>query len=154
MVTREPASDEVADALSIPPGTEVVIRFRVMRAEGEPTLCLATSYFPTWVTDAAPNLANPQISGMPRWLRDAFGDTYSEDLVDARAATEDEARLLEVEPGAPVVFTKGVTRDQQHRTLHFIYVVTASGRMPFHYRYGAVPAEDAPAGGQPAEGGH
>jgi hypothetical protein len=46
-----------------------------------------------------------------------------------------------------VVITKGVTRDQQQRTLHFIDVVTASGRMPFHYRYGAVPADDTEAAG-------
>jgi GntR family transcriptional regulator len=147
-VTRGPANDEVASALSIPAGSEVVIRHRVMRAEGGPPLCLATSYFPVPVVDAAPNLANPEVSGMPRWLRDAFGDTYSEDLVDARAATEDEAQQLEIPPGSPVVITKGVTRDQQQRTLHFIDVVTAAGRMPFHYRYGAIPAEaeaDQPA---------
>jgi GntR family transcriptional regulator len=140
-VTRGPATDDAADALGIPAGSEVVIRHRVMRAEDSPPLCLATSYFPPWVVDAAPNLANPDISGQPTWLREAFGLTYSEDVVDARRATEDEAQALQVEPGSPVVYTKGVTRDQQERTLHFISIVTAEGRLPYHYRYGAIPGD-------------
>jgi GntR family transcriptional regulator len=144
-VSRGPASDEVAEALDVGPGTEVLIRDRVMRAEGGPPMCLATSYFPAFVVAAAPNLAKPKLHGQPRWLREAFGPFYSEDVVDVRTASEDEARKLELEPGSPVMITKGVTRDQQHRTLQFISVVTAPGQMPCHYRYGAVP-EDEPSG--------
>jgi GntR family transcriptional regulator len=141
-VDRGPATAGAADALGVPPGSEVVIRTRLMRAEGEPPVCLATSYFPPWVVDQAPELGDPAAHGMPTWLRQAFGETYSEDLIDARGATADEASKLEVEPASPVVVTKGVTRDQQERTLHYIDVVTPSGRMPLHYRYGAVPAEE------------
>jgi GntR family transcriptional regulator len=140
-VSRGPASDEVADWLGIPSGTEVVIRDRLMRAEGAPPINLAVSYFPAWVAEAAPNLADPNVSGMPRWLREAFGATYSEDLVDARAASEEEAERLEIEQGSPVLTIKGTTRDQQHRVLHFITVVAVPGQMPCGYRYGAVPAE-------------
>jgi DNA-binding GntR family transcriptional regulator len=135
-VERGPATADAADALNIADGSEVVIRTRLMQAEDEPPVCLATSYFPPWVVDQAPELADPAAHGMPTWLRQAFGETYSEDLIDARGATADEAAKLEVEPGSPVVVTKGVTRDQQERTLHYIDVVTPSGRMPLHYRYG------------------
>jgi GntR family transcriptional regulator len=140
-VDRGPATADAADALDIPPGSEVVIRTRLMQAENEPPVCLATSYFPPWVVDEAPELADPAAHGMPTWLRQAFGETYSEDLIDARGATADEAGKLEIEPGSPVVVTKGVTRDQRERTLHYIDVVTPGGRMPLHYRYGAVPLE-------------
>jgi len=140
-VSRGPASDEVADKLGIPAGSEVVIRARLMRAEGDPPNCLATSYFPAWVVDAAPNLENPQISGQPTWLREAFGPFYSEDLVDARAATEDEAEKLEITPGSPVLTIKGTTRDQQHRGLQFIDVIGAPGQLNPGYRYGAIPEE-------------
>ncbi len=140
-VTRGLASDEVAEWLGVPSGSEVVIRSRVLRAEGGPPVGLATSYFPPWVVDGAPNLTDPNIGGLPKWLREAFGPTYSEDLVDARAATEQEAERLDVVPGSPVLIIKGVTRDQQHRTLHFIDKVTAAGRMLYGYRYGAVPGE-------------
>jgi GntR family transcriptional regulator len=140
-VDRGPATADAADALDIPPGSEVVIRTRLMQAESEPPVCLATSYFPPWVVDEAPELADPTTHGMPTWLRQAFGETYSEDLIDARGATADEAGKLEIEPGSPVVVTKGVTRDQRERTLHYIDIVTPGGRMPLHYRYGAVPLE-------------
>jgi GntR family transcriptional regulator len=143
-VSRGPATDEVAEWLAIEPGSEVVIRARVLRVEGGPPIGLATSCFPPWVVDAAPNLANPEISGLPKWLREAFGPTYSEDLVDARAASDDEAQRLEIAPGSPVLIIKGTTRDQQHRVLHFIDKVTAAGQMAYGYRYGAIPADEAP----------
>jgi hypothetical protein len=34
---------------------------------------------------------------------------------------------------------KGLTHDQEHRTLHFIDKVTVAGRMQYGYRFGAVP---------------
>lgn len=140
-VTRGPADEEVAEALELPAGAEVVIRHRVMRAEGRPTLNLATSYFPLWVIEAAPKLADPNVSGMPTWIRNAFGATYSEDLINTRLVTDQEAGPLEVEPGTPVITIKGFTRDQAHRALHYIRVVVAPDRMPLGYRYGEIPAE-------------
>jgi GntR family transcriptional regulator len=140
-VSRGPASDEVAESLGVPAGTEVVIRARVLRTEGEPPISLATSYYPLWVAEAAPNLENPQISGQPRWFREAFGPFYSEDVIDVRTATEDEAQKLQIPPGSPVFDVRGITRDQQHRTLHYIRKITAAGRMSLHYRYGIVPDE-------------
>jgi GntR family transcriptional regulator len=145
-VERGPASDEVAEWLGINAGDEVVIRARVLRAEGGPPVGLATSYFPPWVVEAAPNLADPNVSGLPKWLREAFGPTWSEDLVDARAATEDEAARLECDPGSPVLIVRGTTRDQDSRVLHFIYDVVPGGRMLHGYRYGAIPVEAAEGG--------
>lgn len=144
-VTRGPASAEVAEWLDVPEGSEVVIRARVLRSEGSPPVGLATSYFPPDVVERAPNLADPNVSGLPRWLREAFGPTYSTDLVDARAATADEAARLEVDPGSPVLLVKGTTRDQSHRVLHFIVDVVPGGRMLHGYRYGDIPP-DAPEG--------
>ena len=59
-----------------------------------------------------------------------------------RAATQEEAGKLEIEPGSPVLVTKGATRDQEHRVLHVIDVVAAPGRMPQGYRYGAIPTDE------------
>jgi GntR family transcriptional regulator len=151
-VTRAPASGEVADWLEVTAGDEVVVRDRVLREEGRPPIGLATSYFPVWVVDAAPNLANPDVSGLPKWLREAFGPTYSEDLVDARTATDAEAARLVIPPGSAVLIIKGTTRDQDHRVLHFIDKVTAAGRMLYAYRYGAIPPDEA-EGGRRGEAG-
>jgi GntR family transcriptional regulator len=140
-VTRGPASEEVADALGVPVGEEVVIRARILRTEGEPPTGSAVSYFPTWVVEAAPNLADPNVSGLPEWLREAFGPTYSEDLVDARMPTAAERKRLEIPPRVPVLIIKGVTRDAQHRTLHFIDKVTPAGRMQYGYKFGSIPED-------------
>jgi GntR family transcriptional regulator len=140
-VTRGPASEEVAEWLGVPVGEEVVIRARILRTEGEPPTGSAVSYFPTWVVEAAPNLADPNLSGLPEWLREAFGPTYSEDLVDARMPTPTERKRLEIPPRVPVLIVKGTTRDAQHRTLHFIDKVTPAGRMQYGYKFGAVPEE-------------
>ena len=137
------APEDAADMLGIRTGQPVVIRHRLMRAVGLPPLMLATSYFPTWVVAEAPNLANPNVHHMPRWLREAFGLTYSEDWIDARNATDAEATQLEIEPGSPVVYLTGVTRDQRERTLHFIRVIKPGGQMPFNYRYGYLPTGEA-----------
>jgi DNA-binding GntR family transcriptional regulator len=134
-VTRGPASEEVADWLGIPAGEEVVIRSRILRTEGDLPIGSAVSYFPAWVVEAAPNLADPNVSGLPEWLREAFGPTYSEDLIDCRMPTPEERERH------PVLIVQGTTRDQEHRTLHFIDKVTVAGRMQYGYRFGTVPSE-------------
>jgi GntR family transcriptional regulator len=140
-VTRGPATEEVAEWLGVPVGEEVVIRSRILRTEGNPPTGQAVSYFPTWVVDAAPNLADPNRSGLPEWLREAFGPTYSEDLVDARMPTAEERERLEIAEGVPVLIIKGTTRDAQHRTLHFIDKVTPAGRMQYGYKFGTIPED-------------
>jgi GntR family transcriptional regulator len=141
-VERGPASVEVADQLQVEVGAEVVIRARVLGTEGDPPVGLAMSYFPVWVVEAAPKLADPTVSGLPVWLREAFGDTYSEDLIDARMPTEDEVERLEIPEGTPVLIVKGMTYDAaESRPLHFIDKVTPAGRMMYGYRFGAVPKE-------------
>jgi GntR family transcriptional regulator len=140
-VSRGPASEEIADALGIAAGEEVVIRSRILGAEGQPPIGQAVSYFPPWVVEAAPKLADPNVSGLPVWLREAFGPTYSDDLVDARMPTAAERELLEIPPRVPVLIIKGTTRDQQHRVLHFIDKVTPAGRMQYGYKFGTIPEE-------------
>jgi GntR family transcriptional regulator len=139
-VERGPASVEVADQLGVEVGEEVVIRTRILRTEGDAPIGLAVSYFPAWVVEVAPELADATRSGLPKWLRQAFGSTYSDDLVDARMPTEEEVDLLEIDEGVPVLIIKGKTYDTaQSRVLHFIDKVTPAGRMVYGYRFGAVP---------------
>jgi GntR family transcriptional regulator len=140
-VRRGPCPPDAADALGVEEGSEVVIRERLVRAEGRPPDMLATSYFPTWVVEAAPNLENPTMPGLPRWLHEAFGPTYSEDTITARTPTAVEQERLEMSAGTPVLIVKSTERDSQHRPVHFKSTVAAAGRIEFSYRYGAVPDE-------------
>jgi DNA-binding GntR family transcriptional regulator len=138
-VTRAPCPPEAAEWLGIDPGTVVTVRDRIMGTEGEPPAMLATSYFPDWVIDKAPNLANPEVSGLPKWLREAFGETYSTDVLTVRMPTPAEQQRLDLPPGTPVQVIKGGEFDQDNRPLHFIEVIAAGGRIEFAYVYGTMP---------------
>jgi GntR family transcriptional regulator len=140
-ITREPATEEVAEALGVPVGAEVLVHTRLVRAEGGPPLFLAANYFPSWVVEAVPQLAEPSTRGLPKWLSQAYGPLYGEDLIDARMPTPEEREQLEIPPDTPVTVIKGVNRDSQHRALHYIVKVTPSGRMLYGYRFGVVPEE-------------
>jgi DNA-binding GntR family transcriptional regulator len=140
-ITREAASGEVAEALDVEPSAEVLVHTRLVRAEGGPPLFLAANYFPLWVVEAVPQLANPSTSGLPKWLGQAFGPLYGEDIIDSRMPTPEERERLEIPPDTPVTIIQGVNRDAQHRPLHYIVKVTPSGRMLYGYRFGVVPED-------------
>jgi GntR family transcriptional regulator len=142
-VRQEPASSDAAEWLGIEPGTPVTVRDRVLGTEGEPPTMLALSHFPAWVIDAAPALADPSRGGMPEILREAFGETYSTDVITCRMPSVEERDHLDLDPGTPVLVILGGTYDGQRRPLHFIQVVAPSGRSEFAYVYGTVPAADS-----------
>jgi GntR family transcriptional regulator len=138
-ITREAATEEVAEALDVPPGAEVLVHVRLARAEGGLPLFLATNYFPAWVVEAVPELANPSTIGLPKLLGQVYGPLYGEDLIDSRLPTPEEREQLEIPPDTPVTIIQGVNRDAQHRPLHYIVKVTPSGRMLYGYRFGIWP---------------
>jgi GntR family transcriptional regulator len=140
-ITREPATEEVAEALGVEVGAEVLVHTRLVRAQGGPPLFSAANYFPAWVVEAVPQLASPSTSGLPKWLSQAYGPLYGEDLIDARMPTPEERELLEIPQDTPVVVIRGVNRDNQHRALHYIVKVTPAGRMQYGYRFGSVPED-------------
>jgi GntR family transcriptional regulator len=138
-IAREPAAAEVAEALGVEVGAEVLVHVRLTRAEGGLPLFLATNYFPAWVAEAVPQLADKSTVGLPKHLGQAYGHLYGEDVIDSRMPIEEERELLEIPEGTPVTIIKGVNRDAQHRPLHYVVKVTPSGRMEYVYRFGIVP---------------
>lgn len=140
-VTLAPAPPMAAEWLEIEPESPVTMRDRLLGTEGEPPVMIATSYFPEWVTDQAPALLDPDRGGMPEHLREAFGETYSTDVLTVRMPTPAEAQRLDLPRGLPVQIIHGGTYDAEHRPLHFIEVVGGAGRIEFAYVYGSVPRE-------------
>jgi GntR family transcriptional regulator len=141
VVTQAASSPLVAEWLGIEPGTVVTVRERVLGTEGQPPVMLATSYFPSWVVEQAPALADPGRGGMPEHLRQAFGETYSTDVLTVRMPSPAEQQRLDLPRGLPVQIIHGGTYDGEHRPLHFIEVVGAAGRIEFAYVYGTVPSD-------------
>jgi GntR family transcriptional regulator len=140
-VVRAPCPPEAAEWLGIEPGADVTVRDRLLGTDEHGPVMLATSYFPAWVVEAAPGLADATKGGMPELLRAAFGATYSDDVLSVRMPSPDEQARLDLERGTPVQVIKGGTYDAQARPLHFIEVIAAGGRIEFAYRYGDVPTD-------------
>jgi GntR family transcriptional regulator len=141
-VAEQPCPPEAAEWLGLESGTPVVVRERDMGTQGEPPVMVATSYFPLEVVERAPQLRDPNVGGMPRWLREGFGPFYSHDVLTVRMPTRAETERLDLPPGTPVQIIKGASYDQENRPLHYIEVVAAGGRIEFAYRYGQVPDDD------------
>lgn len=103
-IRREPATPEVANRLAIDEGTEVVVRDRIMRADGT-VVQLATSYLPADIaggtqieeTDTGPGGAYARLEELGHRL------SHFAEAVSSRRATASEAALLQIDVGAPVL---------------------------------------------------
>ncbi|MFJ2392638.1 GntR family transcriptional regulator [Streptomyces sp. NPDC087843] len=100
-----PASEAIADRLRITPGTKTVLRFCHRFVDDVPWSTQAT-YYPAWLVDRSPRLAEPGDieEGTTRYLA-AHGVEQAGyfDEIAARMPTPEEARLLEIGAGVPVL---------------------------------------------------
>jgi GntR family transcriptional regulator len=142
-VSEVPAPPLVAEWLGIEEGSHVTLRDRMLGTEEHGPVMLAASYFPSFVTDKAPPLLDPTRGGMPEILREAFGETYSHDVLTVRMPNPDERLRLNLDRGTPVLVIRGGTYTQRNEPIHFIEVIAAGGRIEFSYLYGTVPTGDA-----------
>jgi GntR family transcriptional regulator len=101
LARREQAGPGVARALSISEGDAVIHWRRLRRGDGTP-MCIEDAYLNEILI---PGFLQ---AGMPTSLYEALGarglrPTWAEDSITADTASEEEARLLEVEPGVAVL---------------------------------------------------
>ncbi|MFC0439183.1 GntR family transcriptional regulator [Kutzneria buriramensis] len=109
----ETADEHLADALHIEAGDEILVRRRTMRADGEPVQ-LATSRLPRRLTaGTAIEQENTGPGGIYSRLEEAGVrlDHFVERVL-TRPATVDEAALLNVAAGAPVLVVRRVAIDE------------------------------------------
>jgi GntR family transcriptional regulator len=138
-VRREPCPPDVAERLGIDTGTVVLVRDRLLRAEGEPPTLISLSWHPDWIAEQIPDLADPAKGGM-KGLHEALGmKLWFEDVYSSRRPTDAERERLELQPGDVVTSTAGTTYDQEGRPVYAIRHVAAGGRIEFSVRYGDVP---------------
>jgi GntR family transcriptional regulator len=100
-----PAPQEVAERLKVEPGTTAVLRFCHRYVDDVPWSTQAT-YYPSWLVDASPRLAEPGDiqEGTTRYLAGQGIEQIGYfDEIAARMPTPEEARLLEVGAGVPVL---------------------------------------------------
>lgn len=103
-VTRERAADDIADRLRVPPGTDVVVRRRLHSVDGQP-LQLSAAHLPAEIAVGTP-IAEPDTGPGGTYARlEELGyplEGFVEE-VQARMPSPDEARLLALPTGVPVI---------------------------------------------------
>ncbi|MET9412003.1 GntR family transcriptional regulator [Streptomyces sp. NPDC002935] len=100
-----PAPNDVAERLKVSAGTTAVLRFCHRYVDDVPWSTQAT-YYPSWLVDASPRLAEPGDieEGTTRYLASRGIEQVGYfDEIAARMPTPEEARLLEIGAGVPVM---------------------------------------------------
>ncbi|MET3637884.1 GntR family transcriptional regulator [Curtobacterium oceanosedimentum] len=112
-----PASDVVAEALGIAPGTTVAHIRRVRFAEDVP-MAILENFLPPEFTDITDD--DLQAHGLYQLLR-GRGVTMrvAKQRIGARAVTDDEASLLEIEDGDPVLTMTRTAYDASGRAVEY-----------------------------------
>ena len=110
------ADEEEADLLAVEVGSGVVRVARLRSAEGRP-LALMTNLLPV---DLAPSWTDLNEHGLYRCLREAgVAIATARQVIGARAATADEAALLDEAEGAPLLTMRRTAYDGTGRVVEF-----------------------------------
>ncbi len=108
-LSREIVGSQMADELEIDAGAEVFLLNRIVLSDGTP-IAIAKNYL---VPRFVPGLPNDytSISSLYQYIETKWGITIESafDRISARAADDDEAAILEVSPGAPLLVNHRVT---------------------------------------------
>ena len=133
LVLREaPATDTVAQRLSIAPGEPVVELERVRRLDGEPHV-LTMTYLPAAMV---PGLVERDLNGsasLYRLLREDFGlpVVSSRRRVEAATAGVREARLLRLGRGDPLLVLRSISYTTGRRPLEYFVAFHRGDRSAF-----------------------
>jgi GntR family transcriptional regulator len=129
----EPANEEVAEALGIEPGTDVLVRDRLMFADEEPVQ-LAVSYFPRELTEGTPiEQENTGPGGVYARLED-MGHRLShfEECVRIGKISDTEANQLGV-PTGTAVYRIARTAYTDDRAVEINYITALGESYELYY---------------------
>jgi DNA-binding GntR family transcriptional regulator len=130
--TLQPASAEVAAALGVPEGGEVIRVERLRYAHGEPMAYLR-NHLPVGLFDC--DTGRLEATGLYRMMRGGGITLHSaRQSVGARAATQEEAERLAEAAGAPLLTMERVTFDDTGRAVEFGSHVYRASRYAFEFQ--------------------
>ncbi|MER7762362.1 GntR family transcriptional regulator [Streptomyces sp. NPDC097619] len=143
---RRAATAEEAQRLGVPEGSEVLHVLRLRSLGGEPAMVERTAYA-AWAAPAVEALAEDCVSIMDSLAREAgIVAQYGEHLIDAVAAGSEDARMLGVRRGSPLLRQRHLTSDQDGRPIEWTDDRYRAGSVTFSVRNaaGAAPLERRP----------
>jgi GntR family transcriptional regulator len=135
-IGRDPVPEDIAPWLQVRAGEEGMIRKRLQLLDGVPAV-ISASYYPMWLA-AGTRLESPDaLPEGPDNLIEQLGHRFAHgmELLRARMPTPDEARLLELDPGVPVVRLLHVDYDPDGRTLQVADDLYAGDRHEFAFEW-------------------
>ncbi|MDH6696540.1 GntR family transcriptional regulator [Streptomyces sp. MAA16] len=129
---REAARSEVAAALGIAEGAEVVALERLRSTHGQPMAYLC-NYLPATLLDL--DTARLEATGLYRMMRTAGITLHSaRQTVGARSAAPEEAARLDERPGAALLTMERTAYDDTGRAVEFGTHVYRASRYAFDFR--------------------
>jgi GntR family transcriptional regulator len=133
---REPVPADIAGWLQVPAGAEAVIRRRLQLLNGVPAV-ISTSYYPLWVADGSRLESPGALPEGPDNLIERLGHRFARgvEVLRVRMPSPDEARLLELDPGVPVVRMLHIDHDPDGRTLQVADDLYAGDRHEFAFEW-------------------
>lgn len=128
----EPASMSVADTLGVEPGAEVVVLERLRWVQGEPW-SLATTWMPEPV-GALTLGANLEDASLYRLLAEhEIIATQGVRSTEATVASPEQAKLLGVEPGSPLLKLQSVSRNVENEIVEYFVAYHRGDRSRFEF---------------------
>jgi len=130
------APPEIAQWLQIDPEDPVIIRSRLQSIDDQPAV-LSSSYFPLWLAKGT-RLEQPgALLEGPDNAIEALGFRFARgaELLSARMPTPEEARVLRLPPGIPVVRLLHIDYDDEDRTLQVADDLYVADRHEFVFEW-------------------
>lgn len=129
----EPAGEEIAKALSILPGAEIVGLHRVRMADDE-IIALEKSHI---IYALCPHILDHHDfsrESLYHVLRMEYGlrITYAHQTIEARTASESECEVLEATPDTPVLSVTRVTFDENDQAIEYVRSSYRGDRYKFY----------------------
>ncbi|MFJ3926034.1 GntR family transcriptional regulator [Streptomyces sp. NPDC090022] len=138
--TRRAATDEEAGRLALAPGTEILYVLRLRCLDGEPTMVERTAYA-DWVAPAVEALPDDCRSVMDSLAKDSgIVAHYGEHLIDVLPAGSEDARLLELRRGSPLLRQRHLTSTHTGRPIEWTDDRYRAGSVTFLVSNSAVTA--------------
>lgn len=132
-LTTEPATLAVADALKVPVETPITAMIRLRSAAGRP-IARMTNYLPNTIPGLAEGITGEALEerGLYQLIRGLGIQLHAADqVIGARRATDEEARLLREPPGAALLTMQRIAYDDHGRVVEFGDHVYAASRYSF-----------------------
>ncbi|MFJ5260017.1 GntR family transcriptional regulator [Streptomyces sp. NPDC088387] len=127
-----PATDDVAAALGVPEGTEVVVLERLRLTHGLPVAFLC-NYLPAALLTA--DTLRLESTGLYRMMRAAGVSLHSaHQTVGARSASPEEAALLDERPGAALLTMRRTAYDVTGRAVEYGTHIYRASRYAFDFQ--------------------